>query len=124
MTDKIVCDYYLACKTSKVSKIWETFEYTKQTDYDVLSAGLSVAAVHKQINSLKALACLVRDEDFHKDITKYLFYYLERAHVEFCYEFIPSLAKTKYFHETPWFRCMFIYMFENKNLHDLIVNLF
>ncbi len=124
MKDKITYNFYLACKTNNVSKIWETFEHTKQTDFDCLAAGLTVAAVHKQINSLKALACLVRDEDFHKDFTKYLYCYLNHANLEFCHEFIPSLAKTGYFHETPWFRCMVIYMFEKKNLHDLIVYIF
>lgn len=124
MTDKVVIDYYLACKTSNISIIWETFEYTKQTDYYILSAGLAAAAEHKQINSLKALACLVRDEDFHKDITQYLYYCLNHATLEFCHEFIPSLSETEYFHETHWFRRMVIYIFEKKNLHNLIVTLF
>lgn len=136
MNNKI--SFLRACKTNNEKNIWETFEYVRQTNNLAFEMGIKAAVIFCQSLSLKTLACLVRDADFqndefNSDISEiFLDYYdenTERLHrhtiiKQFCYNFIPLLAKTTYLHETPWFRIMIMYVFEQKKLDNLIVHLF
>jgi hypothetical protein len=129
-----------ACRSQKEQTIWETFEETRQNHFWYLMRGLELAGIHNQVDSLKTLACLLRDEDFIKrrvtayggeNATGFLMDWwnrdlLEPVHAnirEFMYEFIPSLAKTQYFHQTPWFRLMVAYVLKRRDLEFLIIDL-
>jgi hypothetical protein len=126
-----------ACRSNDEPIIWETFEVTRQNHFWFLMRGLELAGMHNQVNSLKTLACLLRDEDFierpvaaygGENVIGFLFDWWDRDLVtpeyavlkQFMYEFIPSLANTKYFHETPWFRLMVAYILSKKKLEFAI----
>lgn len=129
-----------ACKFHNEQTIWETFEETRQNHFWRFMRGIELAGTLNQLGSLKTAACLLRDEDFimrrvgfrsHENATSFLLDWwtidlLEPSHAkirQFMYSFIPSLAKTEYFHQTPWFRLMVAYVLEKKNLEFVIIDL-
>lgn len=130
-----------ACKLHKEQTIWETFEETRQNHFWMLMRGLELAGDHNQVDSLKTLACLLRDEDFIKrrvtayfgeNATGFLMDSQDRNFFnpsytdtrKFMYEFIPSLANTEYFHQTPWFRLVVSYVLKKRNLEFIITVLY
>lgn len=139
--NKVFDLFMAACRLHKEQTIWETFEETRQNHFYILMRGLELAAIHNQVDSLKTLACLLRDEDFIKrrvtayggeNATGFLMDWWDRdflnpSHADtraFMCKFIPSLANTKYFHQTLWFRLMVAYVLKKRNLELIIMNMY